>query len=153
MKEKYELIVENDANIKDEFKLKQIIGKRILSKDAEVISKVKDVIIKDFNLIGIIFKKGFKTIYLDKKYIESINEKSIMLNVNLSISLLGKQVIDKNGLIVGRVKKVIRKNNSNTLVELIVKKGIFGKEISILNGAISKVSEMIILNKEIDEIK
>jgi sporulation protein YlmC with PRC-barrel domain len=153
MKEKYEIISESNIDIKEEFKLKRIIGKRIISKDAEVISKVKDVIIKDFNLVGITFKKGFKTIYLDKKYIDAINDNAVMLNVDLSINLVGKDVIDKNGEIVGRVKKIFRKNNSNLLVEMVVKKGLFGKEKTISMSAISKISEKIILNKEIEDLK
>ncbi len=135
----------------EEFNLKKLIGKRVLAKDAEELGKVEDIIIKNYNIIGITFSKIMgPRLFVDRSHIASFTPDAVILNIKPFTSLVGLEVLDKNGRIIGKVKKVLRNDTSNNFKEFIVKTGLF-KKITFKFADIDKISDKLILNKEYKE--
>lgn len=132
----------------EEFSLKSLVGKRVLAKDAEELGKVTDVVLKHYNVVGIIFSRSFgHKIFVDKSHISSFTPEAVILNIKPFTSLIGLQVLDKNGRILGKVKKVIRKDTSNNFKEFTVRMNLF-KTVIFKADDIDKISDKLILNKE-----
>ena len=138
-------------DLKAEFSLKKLIGKRVLSKDGEVLGKVKDIVIKQYQIIGIVISSVLKSsIFVDRIYFDSFREEAVILKINPVTSLIGLKVLDKNGRKLGKISKIVRQNTKNEFTTFYVKKNLF-KDIAFNAADIDKISENVILNKEFEQ--
>ncbi|MFW6013730.1 MAG: PRC-barrel domain-containing protein [Candidatus Nanoarchaeia archaeon] len=151
MAKKITQISSKEYNLEKEFKLKVIIGKRVIANDGQELGKVKDVIIKDLSVIGVIFSRhlGLKY-FVDRSHIYSLTPEAVILKIKPYTSLLGLQVLDKNGRILGKVKDVKREDTSNNIKDFTVKVGFF-KKATFKASDIDIISDRLILNKEYTE--
>lgn len=130
--------------IKEHFNLTSVLHKKVIAENGEILGKVKDVAFDMNKVIGIYTTKGY---LIEKTYIKQLLNDSIILKINPVISLVGKIVFDKDGKKIGKVKKVVRKDNSNDFTELIVKGSIFRKSLHIPKKKIETMDKNIILKK------
>ena len=148
MKKKITQISAKEYDLEEEFKLKVIIGKRVIANDGQELGKVRDVVIKDFNVIGVIFSKNVgQKYFVDSVHIHSLTPEAVILKIKPYTSLIGLEVLDKNGKILGKVKHVERENTSNNLSGFTVKVGFF-KKTTFKASDIDIISDRLILNKE-----
>ncbi len=152
-----EQICPEKIDIDREFTVNKLIGKRVLSKDAELLGFVKDIIVKDFQIKGILISRRFRLslrssttfyLYIDRMYFDTFTEEAVILNIVPVTSLIGLPVLDRNGRKLGIVSHVVRHDTKNEFESFIVRKGF--KEKKYMASDIDKISENIILNREDD---
>lgn len=149
VKKKIEQINEKEIDLDKQFSLEELIGKRVLGKNGTVIGRVKNIIIKDYMVLGIIIRRLLKKdIFIGRQYFDSFTEKAVILNIEPFMAMIGLQVIDKKGEILGKVVRIGRNTTTNRFSHIYVKRGIISKTIKIDAQDIGKISENIILNKE-----
>lgn len=127
---KINIISHGSFSIEKEDRLKDYIKKTVFSKDGEDVGIVKDLVIHNREIKGIIIKKNIfsEKLYIDNQYVENFTKDGIMLKINPVFNCIGKLVFDSEGKIIGKVKKIIRKNETNHFESITVKKNIFSKE-------------------------
>ncbi|MBR9703581.1 hypothetical protein GOV10_06070 [Candidatus Woesearchaeota archaeon] len=97
-------------------------GRNVFSKSGEYLGKVNDVIAKKYVVAGVLVGRGKRQFALDFKYVESDTDKALMLSVDPIFSLVGKQVFDAAGKLLGRVIEVKRSTAANNYESLVVRK-------------------------------
>lgn len=120
-------------------------GKRVLGKNGEVIGKVKDIVISDNKIEGILAKNHGKKIFIELQYIDQLFNDSVMLKIDPVTRFLGMKVFDAEGRNLGKVVDFTRIGKSNAIQKIIVKKGIIGKQKSIPASHIETSKKNIIL--------
>ncbi|MGM5484758.1 MAG: PRC-barrel domain-containing protein [Nanobdellota archaeon] len=133
-----------ERKISTENSLNSYLGKKVFSKSGDHVGKVKDLVIRDYYVEGIIVK-GKRYMFIDKKYFSS-DEEAIILSIEPVYNHLRKRVFDSDGKNLGRVIGVERKDNSNDFTNLILKKGYFSKSFKIPYKEINVLKKNIILN-------
>ena len=137
-------------NLNKLVELSSYLKRRVYSKSGEYIGKVYDVLSDNMTIEGVLIK-GKKNIFIGKEFFQSESKKAIVLNIEVVLNLFNKKVYDSVGRYLGIVKKVLRKSNSNTFSELIVKKSFYKKPLRIKKKEVSVAKKNIILNKEYEE--
>ncbi|MEE9525870.1 MAG: PRC-barrel domain-containing protein [Candidatus Woesearchaeota archaeon] len=127
--------------------IKEILNKNVVSKSGHPMGKVKDVLFNDKGVKGIIGKKKLIKYYVDSSFFSS-SEKNIMLSIDPVLLLLGKEVFDADGKKLGKVKGVIRDNDTNSFKTLIVKRKLYSRKQKIPKADIKVSKKNIILNKK-----
>ncbi len=145
-KKKIEIISPNDRNILKFESVKDYLGKKVVSKSGETIGSVADVLFTDNGIKGIVVSKRFSKFYVDSSHFNAVSNKA-MLSIDPVILLIGKEVFDVDGKRLGKVSKVIRKNNINDFEAIVVKKKIYSKGIEIPKSNIDVLKKNIILNQ------
>jgi len=129
--------------------LKKIIGKQVLSKGGKIIGIISQVRINPNNLVlqGILINQGLfaRPLYIGKSYFSKLSHDAVILNIEVSVLLKGKRVINSEGKSIGIVKGIDRRGNSNDVKGLIVK-SFFSKRFTISPSAIKLIGKSIILN-------
>jgi sporulation protein YlmC with PRC-barrel domain len=125
---------------------REYMGKKVISKSGDKAGSIKDVLFTDTGIKGMVVRKRFLKFYVDKSFFNTIADNA-MLSIDPVLLLAGKEVFDADGKKLGKVKKVIRKGNSNNLDKIIVKKRIYSKGIEIPHSDIEVLKKNIILNK------
>ncbi len=144
-------ITTNDVNPEDEFSLKKLVGKKIISKSGRIVGTVQDIIIKNYSIIGIITTRSFASpLFIDKIYFDSFKEDAIILKIDPVTCIVGLNVFDKNGRKLGKVTNIIRETNNNEFSEFFVNQGPLKKELNFKHMDIETISQNVILNIEFD---
>lgn len=127
---------------------KQIIGRRILSKNGKVIGTVSEINIHPQNLsvIGIIAKCGWTKVYIGISYVQKMTSESVILNIDPSVFIKGKTVMTHDGKELGRVKDVVRREETNEVKEIVVK-ALWRKDLVVPYSAIDFVNKSVLLSK------
>ena len=127
--------------------LKKYIGKSVYSKEGEKIGKIRDILFKGYHINSIVVSKTIfsKKVIIDSEFLNGFTNEGIILKMNPVTFIIGKQVFDKDGRTVGKVKSVNRKNDLNTFESLGVKGNIFKKQILIYPKDIQIVQKNVIL--------
>ncbi len=128
--------------------LKSYIGKRVYSKNGDLLGHVKDALFKG-NVIEGILVKGKRKLFISKEFFEHESDKAFVLSIDPIVSLIGKLVYDSTGKKIGRVVDIKRKTNANTFTELVIKKSIFRRRFTIPKEDISVAKKNIILKSEL----
>jgi len=141
-------VINREKPLDNTINLKELVGKRVISSGGKIIGKVSEVRIDPhtLKLEGIIVSQGFmsKPLYIGKGYFKTLSIESIVLNVELSLFLKDKMVLQSNGKPIGKVSRVVRVGQTNNVKEIIVNK-IFRKPIIIPFSAIKLTGNSIIL--------
>ena len=119
--------------------IKRLIGRRVVAKSGKTVGNVKDVLMQDYAVQGILAGG----LFIDKQYILN-TQQSIMLSIEPVTFLLGKLVYDADGKKLGKVVGIVR-SGANDYTELEVKKNIISKPINIPKQDIETTKENILL--------
>jgi sporulation protein YlmC with PRC-barrel domain len=128
-------------------KSKELIGLRVLSKSGIVVGKISELHLESNSLrmLGVVVS-GSKKVYVGKNYFQKITPDSLILNIDPTIFLIGKQVMTFDGQLLGTVKEVKRKGHTNDLKEIVVK-SFMKKRLVITPDKIQSTSNTIILSR------
>lgn len=120
------------------------LKKPVISKSGEHVGKVYDIVFKNGFIEGILVS-GKKKIFVGKEYF-SINPKQhIILSIEPVTNMIGKQVFDSTGKMIGKVKDILRKSNANIYYEIKVKGSFFKRSFNIPKKEVGVAKKSIIL--------
>jgi|SRR3989344_1859662 len=143
-------IIKHERPLEKTVNLKKLIGKSVLSKGGKVIGKILEIRISPNTLAleGILVRGNIirKPIYIGRSYFSRLSEEAVILNIEVSVLIKDKQVMDFEGKILGTVKEVVRKGTRNDLKGLYVS-SLFSKKFFIPASAIQYVSKSVVLRK------
>jgi sporulation protein YlmC with PRC-barrel domain len=128
-----------------------ILGKKVIAKSGEGIGSVRDILLKEGRLKGYVVGKWFRKVFIDKDFVATESQKSLMLIIDPVTMITGKLVFDADGQKLGRVYDIVRKDTSNTFKSIIVKKHIFSRELNIHKNDIETHKKNVILRKTIKD--
>ena len=145
-KKPIEIISPNDRNILKFESMRAYLRKKVVSKSGEIVGKIADVLFAAKGIKGIVVRKRFLKFYLDHSFFNTVSDKA-MLSIDPVVLLTGKTDFDADGRRLGKVKKVVRKDHTNELKALIIKKRFYSKGIEIPKSDIDVIKKNIILGK------
>jgi sporulation protein YlmC with PRC-barrel domain len=121
-------------------RIKEVIGKKILGKNGEVIGRVKDIVASDDAIEGILVRRKFTTLFIDLEYVDDLHGESVLLKIDPAIRYIGMHVFDSEGRKIGKVTDIVQKQKTNIIESIIVKKYFFSKplEISVIDIDVSQ---------------
>lgn len=128
-------------------------GKRVVDREGIGYGRVKHIHINTNTLAvsGVTIHQGFhKDYYLPTEYIDKFTEKSLLLSrppIRTDV-----QVVDIDGHKLGKVKRLVKDNNTNELQSIEVSDGILHTKI-ITKSEIWGVGEKVILKMTKDQFK
>lgn len=131
-------------------RIKEIIGKKVLGKNGEVVGKVKDIVMHEETIEGIIVSKGITKYFLDYQYIEDLYADSVLLNINPAMRYIKMQVFDAQGKKLGKVVDITQKDATNLIESIVVKKNLFSKHRIVPTKDIEVSDKNIILKSNYD---
>ena len=120
----YEYISRRGSNLDNKINIKKIIGKQVLSKGGTIVGRISELRINSdtLELVGLVIDGRFKKpVYIGKSYFSHLSEKAVILNIELSILIVGKKVITLDGKVLGKVKEVNRKGTTNDVESFVVR--------------------------------
>ncbi|MDO8459675.1 MAG: PRC-barrel domain-containing protein [Nanoarchaeota archaeon] len=136
--------------------LKKLIRKKVLSKGGKIIGKIVQIRISPINLEleGILIKGKIikKPMYIGRSYFSHLSQEAVILNIEVSVLIKDKQVINSKGKIIGRVKEVVRKGTRNDLKGVHVR-SFFSRKFFIPVSEIEYVNKSIILKPKYNATK
>jgi sporulation protein YlmC with PRC-barrel domain len=86
-------------------------------------------------------------LFIGREFIGGVSEKAVRLSINPVTMLLGKQVFDADGKLLGKVVNVVRKGSINTFSAIDVKRRIYSRGMRIPKDEIDVSKKNIILKK------
>jgi len=141
-------IIRNNSPLDKTINFEKVIGKAVLSKGGRIIGRVAEVRINPQNLEleGILIKRDIfrKPLYIGKSYFAHLSHDALILNMEVSLLIKGRSVITSDGKVIGRVKEITRKGETNNLQEIIVR-SLFSRRFVIPASAIKYIGRSIIL--------
>jgi len=147
--ESVENIIKGDLQIEKTLDIGGLTGKRVLSKTGYVVGRIYEIRINPQNMKieGILVKSASgRLLYIGESYIDRVTNEAIILNIEVTVLLREKKVITGDGRIIGKVRKTMRKGDTNELESIII--GAFLKrDIEIPKSAIKTINKSIILNE------
>jgi len=147
-----EILSSRTKKLESTKKFSSYIGKNVYSKSGELVGKVYDVIMKNDNMVGVIYK-GASRVFIGKEFFKSDTDDAIMLKIEPVTGLIGKHVYDSTGKIIGKVVELKRKSTANSFDELRVKKAFYSMSVHIPKKFIAVAKKNIILSKPWEEKK
>lgn len=106
-----ENLLEKDKSLNETINVRKFIGAKVLSKEGYIFGRIIQIRIdtKNAGIEGIVVKRPwFKgLIYIGRTYFEKISSESIILNIQPSVLLKGKKVVNAEGKVLGRVREVV----------------------------------------------
>ncbi len=145
----YLLIITKEGPVEETIDLSNLINRKVISAKGFVVGKVKRARLNSkLVLEGVFVSRGLfkEQLYLGSSYFDKLSEKAIILKIDPFVLLKGFKVITNEGEFVGKVKDFVRKNNSNEISGLVVKKR-FRKDISVETSNIKAFGSSIILKE------
>jgi len=136
--------------------IKNILGKKVLTKDGKNIGKIRTIRIdpKDLTIEGIEVDTGLFKIdqYFDKNYIKTITEQGAILKITPVDNIVGNTVFDSTGKSVGEIKSIKRSKKTNKLLSITMYSDIYKENITIDADYIASCGEGCILKEPIKDI-
>ena len=156
MEKEIECIVKDNLLFDQTINLVKLLGAPVLSKNDIVVGSVSKIGInpKDMKMEGIVVRRGIfkKPVYIGRNYLWKLSNDSIFLNIDPSILLRGKRVVDIDGSVIGKVKRIEREGNTNEIDKLIVGK-LFRQEFYVPVSDIKSVGNSIMLKTNYNAAK
>ena len=141
-------ILKTERSLNKTVNLKKLIGKRVLSKGGTIIGKILEIRISPINLNieGILVRGSIikKPMYIGRSYFSHLSSEAVILNIEVSVLIKNKQVIDSKGKIIGRVKEVVRKGTRNEFKGVYVR-SLFSWKFFIPESEIEYVNKSVVL--------
>ncbi|MCX6770436.1 MAG: PRC-barrel domain-containing protein [Candidatus Micrarchaeota archaeon] len=134
-------------------KMQSLLGKKVRDSSGKEIGSVTEIRLDPatLNLDGIELDRGLFGTYtfIGRKYITSLTEEGVVLNMSPVMDYKGMKVFDSNGKEVGTVKAVQTERNTNNISAIVVGTGILKNDADDLvfsNSDVRGVGESIMLN-------
>ncbi len=144
-------VIKNELTLEKTVNLKKLTGKNVLSKGGKIIGKISEIRINPYNLKieGILIKRDIfrKPLYIGKGYFSHLSHDSVILNIELSPLIKGRKVITSEGKIIGKVKEVLRKGDSNEIEGLTVR-SMFSRKFILPSSAIKYIGKSVVLKSK-----
>ena len=140
-------IVTKEGPIESTLNLSHLINKKVISIKGFVVGKVRNVRINTKLVVeGVVVSRGLfnKPLYIGSSYFGKLSEEAIILTIDPFILFRGMKVLTNEGEVIGKIKEITRKNNTNDMGELVVK-SMFRKRFSIDSNYIKTIGSSIIL--------
>ena len=136
--------------------IKEVIGKKVLTKDGKTIGKIRTIRIdpKDLTIEGIEVDTGLFKIdqYFGKNYIKTITEQGAILKITPVDDIVGHTVYDSTGKSVGEIKSIKRSKKTNRLLSITMYSDLYKDNITVDADYIASCGESCILKEPIKEI-
>ena len=132
-----------------------LLGKRVLSKSGDVIGRVTQLRVNTDKrtLEGVVVRrKIFRKLYICMSYVTRITEKAMMLGIDPSALFKGRAVVSSDGKKFGTVKELERKQESNEVTRVIVRRHLY-KELAIPKEDFSRFGTSLILKNTYDQAR
>ncbi len=134
--------------------IKTLIGKPIIASNGEEVGKVSDMIVdeKNMKLNGIYFSPGIfeENHFIGVEYIDRLGEEGVLLNTVPLNEYVGKKVYDREGTLIGIVKEIKRRDDSNELITITVDRGITRPDLVIPEEDIRYNDNNFILERAVE---
>ena len=146
MKE-YVKIVTKEGAIESTIDIGSLINKRVVSLKGFVVGRIKKIKINTKLFVeGIVVSRGiFKNpLYLGSSYLGKLSEEAIILSIDPFVLYNGMKVLTNEGDVIGKIKDIARKNNTNDIGDLVVK-AMFRKKFNVDKDFIKSIGSSIIL--------
>jgi sporulation protein YlmC with PRC-barrel domain len=145
-------MTETDFDLRNEpVTFDDLKGMKVVDTDGEKFGTVQEILLDPINLdiTGLVVRKGFKSVFLQKDLVERIGRNCVMLKVPPVIESM--EVIDINGEKVGKVRQVF-KNGSTNDVELIeVSTGFASRPLKVPQHEIHGIGKKVVLKHTKEE--
>lgn len=140
------LVSEKVQSVSDTRLVSAYKGRKVFSKNGELLGWVKDVLLKGNSLCGFLVR-GKLPLIIGKEFIATDTVEALLLSIDPVPFLVKKQVFDAKGKMLGTVSSLDRKTSDNDFTSLIVKKRFYSKPIVIPKERIDVSEKNIILKK------
>ncbi len=141
-------ITRNEVQLSETLNLNKLVGRKVISKKGNVVGRVKEIrlLLQKKIIEGIVVSCPdlAKSLYIGISYIDRITPDSVLLTMDPVVLLKGLVVITESGRKIGRIKQVIRRENTNEIRQLIVS-SLFARPREISITQIKKIGSSIIL--------
>jgi len=130
-----------------------LIGLKVLAKSGLIVGRLREVRLDVFTnkVEGFIVSRGLKRpIYIGREYVNKVSSSAVILNMVPNIFLKGKKVISGKGKVIGIIREVNRRNNTNVLISIVVR-SFFKKDLVINSNAIKTIGKSIVLKDSYNE--
>ena len=149
-------IKHKSLSLNESINIKDIFGKKVLTKDGKNIGKIKTIRIdpKDLTIEGIEVDTGLFKIdqYFGKNYIKTITEQGAILKITPVDNIVGHRVYDSTGKSIGEIKSIKRSKKTNKLLSITMYSDLYKEDIKIDADYISNCGESCILKEPIKDI-
>lgn len=149
-------ILKTERSLDKTINLKKLIGKRVLSKGGKIIGKILEIRISpiSLNIEGILVRRNIhkKSMYIGRSYFSRLSQEAVILNIEVSVLIKDKQVIDSKGKIIGKVKEVVRKGTRNDIKGVYVR-SLFRRKFFIPESKIAYVNQSVVLKSQYNATK
>jgi sporulation protein YlmC with PRC-barrel domain len=136
--------------------MKDILGKKVLTKDGANIGKVRSIRIDPLKLSieGIEVDTGLFKVdkYIGKNYIKTMTNQGAILKINPVEDIVGHQVFDSTGKSVGEIKSIKKSKKTNKLLSITLFSDIYKDNITVDGHYIESCGDSCILKESIDDI-
>lgn len=155
--EKVHIYLEQGKALAETLDVKTVVGNRVLSKNGEVLGKVREVRMDpDGRTIQGIIVKGIplltRKLYIAEHYIGRITDKAVILRIDPISMYIGRAVVSADGKKVGKVISAERVKTSNELKYFEVRRRPW-KVVSIDAKEFAKLGTSLILKKTYADAK
>jgi len=149
-------IKHKSLSLRDAPDIKNILGKKVLTKDGKNIGKIRTIRIdpKDLTIEGIEVDTGLFKIdqYFGKNYIKTLTEEGAILKINPIDDIVGHTVYDSTGKSVGEIKSIKRSKKTNRLLSITMYSDLYKDDITIDADYIASSGVSCILKEPIKDI-
>ena len=136
-------------------KVNELEGKKVMGADGKEVGKIIQIRLERDSLSfdGIEMDRGFfgHDTFIGKDYVESLNDRGAILNMNPAKDYKGMYVIDLHGKEVGKVKEIRTDGRTNTISAIVVGTGLTSNDAVFSKSDVASVGKNILLNKAFDE--
>lgn len=151
-----EHFLNNSAPLEQTRKASDIVGRRVLAKSGSVVGKVSEVRLdgNQSQVVGLLIRRypWQSKVYISTEYIHRLTPKAVLLDIDPLVMLRGRTVVSKDGKKYGRVSDIVREQNTNKLVSLIVRRRLFFKK-EVPAEELHSISEAIMLRGGYKSVK
>jgi len=145
-----ENIIDNNSPFEATMRMDSMMGNKVLSSKGCIVGKVAQIRIcpKSLELEGILVKRGkFKEpIFFGKTYFKKLSTESVILSIEPSVLILGRKVITHEGQVLGKVRDIKRKVQTNDIQSITVKP-LLRKSLTVLEDSIKSAGTSVILKE------
>lgn len=127
-----------------------VLGKDVIDSEGVFIGVSDKFYIDPKNMIilGVSVDKGFlrKGFIISTHYIREVSEHAVFLNMQPSTLHKGKDVIGDDGVHIGKIMGVNLAQDTNSILSIVVRPGLFRKRFVIPNKYIASTRVNVFLN-------
>jgi len=149
----YQYVVRKEADLEKTVDIRKLIGKRVLSEGGTIAGYISEIRLNKngFDLEGVVVSSSFGLLYVGKSYFATVSDYSVILNTELSPLIKRKKVITIDGKVLGRVRQVNRKGNTNDVESLLV--GSFWRKYIVPVSAVKQIASSVLIRVKYNDTK